>query len=748
MKLVSIRRSHLAFAAIAALTLVLPGPRPTRADGSESFLERHSLTRGFRNGQPTAIAIPVDEHEVLFLRSGPRDRKQSLWAWDIIRSSEREIVTGAKLLSGAEESLSPEERARRERLRQTASGLTSFQVSLDGKLVLVPYSGRLFLLERPSWKVREIGARGLPAAADARLSPDGRMVALVRSNEMRVIDIANNAERVIARPESSSVMYGLPEFVAQEEMGRFEGYWWSPDSRSVLVQRTDHAGMEALQIVDPSNPTKPPNVNPYPRPGMRNADVRLAIFPLDGGKPTWIEWDRRALPYVCRVSWPGAGPLAIQLMDREQQQSILVLADPATGRTVKRLEDGDSAWINLFKGVPDWLADGRSFLWLAERDDTGPQLELQPTGSPSRRLTPPRLRVRDLLAVDEKRRVAYVTASDEPTETHIWLVDLARPGKVRRLGNDRGVEAAWVSPAGGLIVRNIKPEHGEQTWLVEDAQGRKLGELKSVAEDPGLEPRVEWTRVGRDSLRAFIVRPRDFKPGTRYPVVDWAYAGPHSQRVVRHGRQYLMEQWLADQGFIVVTVDGRGTPGRGRNFERAIRGDLIGPALADHKMALQELCGRYVEMDRDRIGAIGWSFGGYYAAHAVTSAPDVYRAAVAGAPVVDWHDYDTFYTERYLGVPPFDSAAYTRSSVLPKAGGLARPLLIVHGTSDDNVYFVNSLRLTDALNRAGRKYEFLPLPGQTHVVSAPEQVRQYYSRALEFLHRELGGEGDTAPPRP
>jgi dipeptidyl-peptidase-4 len=718
------------------------------ASPREDFLERYAATRGFRSGQPTAVAIPRDASEVLFLRSGPRDRVQSLWAWDPRTGSEREVVSAEKLLAGAHETLSAEERALRERKRLTARGLTSFTLSRDGRFVLVPLSGRLFLVTRPGYQVRELGERGLAAADDARLSPDGSLVALVRGGAMRVLDIAGRTERVIAAPESAGVTYGLAEFVAQEEMSRFEGHWWSPDSRWLAVQRTDHAGMERLRIMDPANPTAPPVENPYPRPGMRNADVRLAVYAAAGGPPVWVQWDRDAWPYLCRVTWPEAGPLTIYVMDRRQQRASLLTVDPASGLATPLLGEQDAKWLNLPEGAPRWLADGKSFLWIGEKDDTGPQLDLHLADATSRRLTPPGLRVQALLAVDATRSLAYVRASDEPTESHVWSVDLRRPWKLRRLGEARGVESAVVSPGGELRVRALSPERGPARWLVEDLEGAALGELNSVAEDPGLEPVVEWARVGRDSLRAFIVRPRDFRPGLRYPVVDWAYAGPHSQRVTRHGRRYLLEQWLADQGFIVVTVDGRGTPSRGRSFERAIRGDFIGPALEDHRTALRELAGRHPEMDAARVGALGWSFGGYYAAQAVMHAPEVYRAGVAGAPVVDWHDYDTFYTERYLGVPPGDSAAYTRSSVLLKAAGLSRPLLVVHGTADDNVYFVHSLELASALNRDNRAYEFLPLPGQTHVVSAPEQVRFWYGRAMEFLKRELGGVSDAAPPRP
>ena len=743
-----------------ALLLAIPFAAPcARGAAASDFLDRYSVTRGFRSGQPTSIAIPQGGGQVLFLRSGPRDRTQSLWTYDVNSHVERELLTGPKLLGGSEETLSPEEKARRERLRLTARGLSAFQLSHDGKSILVPYSGRLFLYSRTDGSVHELaaaraGAPALPPADDARLSPDGTKLALVRDGEMRVLDVGTagasgaGLERVIARPESAGVTYGLPEFVAQEEMDRFEGYWWSPDSRFLLVQRSDESALEKLRIMDPSNPTKAPEEHPYPRPGMLNADVRLAIYPVEGGSPVAVEWDRKAWPYLCRVKWPEKGPLAIYVMDRKQQQASMLSVDPATGRTAPLLGEHDAAWINLPDGAPLWLPDGKTFLWISEHDDAGPALELQLADASSRRLTPAGLRVHRLLGIDPQGAHAWVLASDEPTETQLWSVDLKKPWKVKRDAPEAGVEDAVVSPDGGTRVRWLAPEHGATRWFVEDAQAKPLGELKSVAEDPGVEPVVEWTRVGPDSLRAFIVRPRDFHAGSRYPVIDWAYAGPHSQRVMKSSRRYLLEQWLADQGFIVVTMDGHGTPWRGRAFERAIRGDFIGPALSDHTRSLKELCARYPEMDATRIGAFGWSFGGFYAAQAVMHAPETYKASVAGAPVVDWHDYDTFYTERYLGVPPADSTAYTRSSVLLKASSLSRPLLVIHGTADDNVYFVNSLKLADALNRANRSWSFLPLPGQTHIVSAPEQVRQVYGRALEFFHRELGGVGDAAPPRP
>jgi len=459
----AIRRAPaLVCCGLAAVALSSHVGAVTAAESTD-FLDRYSATRGFRSGTPVSIAIPRDASEVLFLRSGARDRVQSLWSFDVRTGTEREILTGARLLGGSEETLSAEERARRERLRMTARGLSSFQLSKDGRRVLIPFSGRLFLMERPGGAVRELGpaagagaAGGVVPADDARLSPDGTQLSLVRAGEMRMLDIGppggsgSGIERVIAKPESSGVTYGLPEFVAQEEMDRFEGHWWSPDSRFLAVQRTNHAGVERLRIMDPSNPTKAPEENPYPRPGMKNDDVRLAVYPAAGGPPVWVEWDHDAWPYLCRVVWPEAGPLTIYVMDRRQQRASLMSVDPVTGRTAPLLGEHDSAWLNLPDGAPYWLADGRSMLWISEHDDTGPELDLQNPDATSRRLTPAGLRIRELVAVDPLRATAWVLASDEPSETHLWSVDLKKPWKVKRAGAERGLESAVFSPTCAL----------------------------------------------------------------------------------------------------------------------------------------------------------------------------------------------------------------------------------------------------------------------------------------------------------
>jgi dipeptidyl-peptidase-4 len=264
------------------------------------------------------------------------------------------------------------------------------------------------------------------------------------------------------------------------------------------------------------------------------------------------------------------------------------------------------------------------------------------------------------------------------------------------------------------------------------------GELVSVAEQPPFVPQVELTAIGSEpELHTSILRPRGFDANKRYPVIVYVYGGPHVQTATAGGRRRLLNQWIADHGFIVVSIDGRGTPARGRAWERAVKGNLIELPLADQVRGLQALGEKYAEMDLSRVGIYGWSFGGYFSAMAVMQRPEIFHVGVAGAPVVDWLDYDTHYTERYLGLPTENETGYRASSVLTYAPQLTRPLLIIHGTADDNVYFLHSMKLSDALFRAGKSYDFLPLAGFTHMVPDPLVTERLYGRIVAHFVEHL-----------
>jgi len=727
-------------AALVAFALLTPS-RPLIAEEpnmSDDFLERYAETYRFTHGRPAAIRVTPSGDAVLYLRSGPRSFVRDLYSFDPQTGAERLLLSADQLLGGATESLTAEEKARRERMRLAARGIASYEMSRDGAKLLVPLSGRLFVIDRATGDVTELKSdAGFPL--DPQFSPDGTHVACVRNGDLYITEIATGVERRLTTGATETLTHGLAEFVAQEEMGRMHGYWWSPDSKSIAYQETDVAGVEELFISDPANPDQPPQRWRYPRPGKTNASVRLGIIPVAGGETTWIEWDREKFPYLAAASWEEHAPLTILVQNRRQTEQLLLEVDAATGNTKELLGERDEAWLNIDESLPRWVDDGKAFLWSSERDGAW-RLELRDqNGKLLGPLTTPELGYRGLVGVLDGSREAIIAASENPVEQHLYRVSLdPKHPRATRITDGIGLHNGWWSEENGLHVRLQTNLQGDAQFNVFDRDGKKLGELPQKAESPGFVPNVELTRVGRDpELHAAIVRPRNFDPARRYPVIVSVYGGPHAQTVIASSGKYLLDQWIADAGFIVVSIDGRGTPARGRDFERAIRGDFITLPLEDQVRGLKALGEKFPELDLERVGIYGWSFGGYFTAMALLQRPDVFRAGVAGAPVVDWADYDTHYTERYLGLPDENQRGYKVSNVLTYADRLRGNLLLVHGTADDNVYFLHSVKLADALFRAGCDYDFLPLRGLTHMTPDPLVTRRLYSRLIEYFQQHL-----------
>jgi dipeptidyl-peptidase-4 len=332
-----------------------------------------------------------------------------------------------------------------------------------------------------------------------------------------------------------------------------------------------------------------------------------------------------------------------------------------------------------------------------------------------------------------------VRAGRDPAVSHIYKMPLdPSRGRPVRLSLGDGVHTVTSTARGPLYIQVSDNLDGGRRHEVFSESGTTGRTLLSTAEPPGLPLNIELVEVGSDpSLHAAVIRPRDFREDRRYPVIVHVYGGPGAQMVRAAASRYLLDQWMADQGYVVVRIDGRGTPNRGRSWSRAIKGDLIRLPLEDHVASLGLLGERYQELDMSRVGIHGWSFGGYFTAMAVLRHPELFRAGVAVAPVADWLDYDTHYTERYMGLPEDNPDGYASSNVLTYADRLSRPLLIIHGTADDNVYFMHSLKLADALLRAGRSFDFLPLPGMTHIVPDPLVTERLYSRMMEYFGRHL-----------
>ena len=416
---------------------------------------------------------------------------------------------------------------------------------------------------------------------------------------------------------------------------------------------------------------------------------------------------------------------------------MLLRVDRATGKTTPLLTENDPAWLNIHHDGPRWL-DEESFLWPAQRND-GLQLELRDQAGKLRHVVVGAdAGFQELVDTDGKARQIVYRASTDPTQVQLFRLRLDG-GKPMPLTSAAGVHTAVFGRQHNIFIHTASTRTAMPRATVERSDGTVIGELPSVAEQPPFVPKDELVTVGPgQGFHAVVIRPRDFDRRKRYPVIVHVYGGPGHQQVLATMSMRLLPQWLADQGFIVVSIDNRGTPGRGRDWERSLRKHFGSVPLEDQAAALKALGEQFPEMDLERAGIYGWSFGGYMSALAVLRRPDVFKAAVAGAPVVDWLDYDTHYTERYLGLPDADAAAYKEGSLLTYAGDLKCPLLLVHGTADDNVYFRHSLKLADALFRAGKDFEMLPLSGLTHMVPDPIVTQRLYGRFAQFFHKHLG----------
>jgi dipeptidyl-peptidase 4 len=624
-------------------------------------------------------------------------------------------------------------------MRQVTRGVTSFSASRDGALLLVPLSGRLFLHDRARRLTRELDA-GEGAIIDPRLSPCGELVAFVRQGDLHTLEVASGAVVRLTRRDSPAIEHGLAEFVAQEEMNRMRGHWWSPDGQQLAYQRTDASCVETLWVHDATRPEEAPTPFRYPRAGANNAEVELGVAPARGGQTVWVKWDRLGFPYLCTVRWQQAAPLTIVVMDRAQRTALVLAVDPRTGASRELVRETDPVWLNLDQSMPRWLPDGSGFLWSSERGGAW-QLELRgPDGALVRPLTGPELGYQGLAGLDRQGAHAWIHASADPRRSQVARVAI-EGGVLEPITTGDGSHQVILGRDEGTHVLVSSEADGVTRWSVRRPDGGEIGQLPAVAEAPPQLPALELTTVQVDGRlhHASVVRPRAFdgSAARRYPVLLYVYGGPHTRMVVTDPRAYLLDQWYADAGFIVVRTDGRGTPYRGRAWERAVHGDLCSAALDDQVAVLRGLGAARPEMDLDQVGVYGWSFGGYLAAMAVLRRPEVFRAAVAGAPVTDWRDYDTFYTERYMGLPDENPEGYRSTSCLPHAGGLERPLLLVHGTTDDNVYFSHSLKLAQALFRAGRHFEMLPLAGLTHMVPDPAVKKALVHRIVQFLRAHL-----------
>ncbi|MFH8669976.1 prolyl oligopeptidase family serine peptidase [Streptomyces anulatus] len=701
-----------------------------------SFPRQQARTQRFTLGAPRAFTVSPDETRVIFLRSmSGTDRTTRLWVLDPATGQERVAADPEVLLGGSAEKLSAQERARRERTREGSSGIVSYAVDAAAELAAFALSGKVYVAE-----LRAGTARALPVPGpviDPRPSPDGRHVAYVAKGALRVVGAGGEGDRALAEPENSHVTYGLAEFIAAEELHRYRGFWWSPESDRLLVARADDSPVQRWYIADPAHPERKPAEIAYPAAGTPNAEVRLFVMDLEGARRE-VVWDRAAFPYLAQVHWSSAGAPLLLVQARDQRSQQYLAVDTETGATRIVHVDEDPVWLDLFPGVPAWAPDGR----LVRIVDEGGARVL---AVGDRLLTGSQLHVQSVLDIGESDILVSAVAGEDAVEPEIGQIHVYRVNElgIERISEGVGVHSAVRSGDLSVVVSAVPEEPGAAAWVVRD--GKRLTRIPTFAQEPVLSPRVTLTEGGAHRIPCAVLLPSDYQEADGpLPVLMDPYGGPHGRRVVAAHNAHLTSQWFADQGFAVVVADGRGAPGRSPAWEKAVRDNLV-LTMEDQVEALHGLAGRF-PLDLSRVAIRGWSYGGYLAGLAVLRRPDVFHAAVVGAPVTDQRLYDTHYTERYLGDPATQPEVYAYNSLLTddglsEAADEVRPMMIVHGLADDNVVVAHALRLSSALLAAGRPHEVLPLSGVTHMTPQEQVAENLLLLQVDFLKRSLGMTG-------
>ena len=696
---------------------------PETPDPLDEFPRQVARTRGFSLGIPRAFTVSPDGERVVFLRTTAGDDPVScLWALDVASGVERPVFDPRS--TGAEEeeaSMTPAERARRERARERSTGVTEYATDRDVRRAVFAMSGRLFLADLAEATARELSVPG--PVDDPRLDPTGERISYVIDGALHVREI-EGGEAVLASEDEPDVTWGLAEFAAAEEMYRRRGHWWSPDGSMLAAARVDERMVLTWYIADQTDPAAAPRAVHYPQAGTENAVVTLHLFDVASGAPTEVSWDAAAFPYLGRFHWSEGGPPVVEVVARDQRTARILEVDPATGATSLVREETDPEWVDLVLETPLRLSDGRIVTATSDRETDTNRLEIA-----SALVTPSGLQVRGVLHVGDE---VLFRASGDPTEIHLWrLVPDADP---LRLTEAPGVHSGTTGGGTSVVVSATLEDPLPTASVVRE--DLTTFSVNRVAETPVVQPLPRFLSLGERELRAAILLPGGREPDDPLPVLMDPYGGPHGARVLKSAGMFLTSQWLADHGFAVLVVDGRGVDGRGPAWDREVKFDF-GVTVQDQVDALRAAAGTFDFLDLSRVGIRGWSFGGLLSAMAVLRRPDMFHAAVIGAPVTDQRLYDTYYTERYLGHPDEHPEAYDRSSPLLEAGSLQRPVLLIHGLADDNVFVANTLRFSAALFEAGRHHELVLIPNATHLTRSTAVTENLLRVQLDFLRRTL-----------
>jgi dipeptidyl-peptidase-4 len=734
-------------------------PMTTFAWAEDLTIERLVASPALSGPAAKGVRISPDGRRVTFLQGKAENQdQQDLWEYHIADGQKRLLVDSAQLLSG-KEALDEVELARRERARIFATGIIEYSWSPNGTALLFPLGGDLYYLELGA-EPRRITATEA-TETDAKISPRGRYVSFVREQNLYILDLLSGEEQAITTGGGGAVSYGMAEFVAQEEMDRRTGYWWAKDDSRIAYTRIDESHVRLVNRYEINAEGVTTIPQRYPFAGTDNAIIELFVKDLASGEVHKVDLGEDPDIYLARVNFSPDGTLAIQKQPRSQKTLELIFVDPDTFGQTLVLTERQPHWINLHSDL-SFLENGAQFIWTSERSGFNHIYLYRKDGTLIRQLTGGDWVVSldersggGLRAVDEAGGwIWFAGWLETPTENHLYRVPVAG-GAIEQMTEPGGWHTASVAPDGSFFVDNGEGPLRPPYTAIRSSSGDLLTFITENALDAthpyhpylkGHLAREFGTLRAEDGtiLHYQITLPEGFDPGRKYPALVYLYGGPGVGQSVRKvwpidGRMMGLSQILARRGYVIFTIDNRGTPNRGKAFEDVLYRNMGDFEVRDQLAGIDWLKAQpYI--DAENMGMFGWSYGGYMTLMTLLKAPGVIKAGVAGAPVTNWRLYDTHYTERYLGDPNDGDGKYEISSPLTYAKNLSDHLLIVHGMADDNVFFDNTVQMIDKLQEAARPFEMMTYPGKRHRIVGEAENTHLWNMYAAFFDRVLKNE--------
>lgn len=722
------------------------------AQADELTIERLFASPDISGTRPVQLRFSPDGARVTYLRGKQDDlRQQDLWEYHVADGVNRMLVD-SKALVPEDEQLDDVEKARRERMRIAGKGIVEYTWAPDGKSILFPLAGDIYLygLDAAADKAVRRLTNTEAFETDAKVSEGGRYVSFVRNQNLFAIDLESGKERQLTSDGGETIRNGMAEFIAMEEMDRDTGYWWSPDDRFVAFTQVDESPVELAKRYQVFENSFKVTEERYPFTGKNNVRIKLGVLELATGKQKWLDLGDDQDIYLARVDWtPDSSTIVFQRQSRDQKRLDLMAADPANGKSRIVLTETSDVWINLHNNLKFLEQTPGEFIWASERSGFQHLYRYDLSGRQLAQITSGNWVVDKLQAVDEDRGVLFFDGfADSVLERHLYEAPLVGDEAIRKITTRPGWHGVVMAESGGAYIDSFSSRSVPTRVSLHAADGTRLTWLVENPLDethpyfPYLD-RHQVPEIGTveaedgQTLYYSMLKPVDFDPGKRYPVVVYVYGGPGAQRVNQQwGRDIVFHQYLQQQGYIVFSLDNRGSTHRGTAFEFPIYKQMSQIEARDQKQGVEYLKTlRFV--DPNRIGIYGWSYGGYMTLMAMMQAPDAFNVGVSGAPVTDWRLYDTHYTERYMSTPSANPQGYDLANVLSHVEQLRAPLLIIHGMADDNVLLNHSTLLFRDLQMKGIPFESMLYPGETHGFRDPAINVHRTRLMMKFFDRHL-----------